>query len=35
MRRIFGPKNEEVIGKFRILHYGILIICPPHPILFV
>jgi hypothetical protein len=32
LRRIFGPKGDEVTGKWRALHMRILMICIPHPI---
>jgi hypothetical protein len=34
LRRIFGPKRDEVTGDWRKLHKKTLIICTPHPILF-
>jgi hypothetical protein len=33
LRRIFGPKRDEVIGECRKLHNEELMICTPHPIL--
>jgi hypothetical protein len=32
LRRIFGPKKDEVTGQWRKLHT--LLICTAHPILF-
>jgi hypothetical protein len=34
LRRIFGPKRDEVTGEWRILHNRILIIRTSHQILF-
>ena len=34
LRRIFGPKRDEVTGEWRKLHNEILMICIPHPIFF-
>jgi len=34
LRRIFGPKRDEVTGEWRKLHNEELNICTPHPILF-
>ena len=40
LRRIFGPKRDEVTGEWRKLHNEelndryCLMICTPHPILF-
>ena len=34
LRRIFGPKRDEVTGEWRKLHNESLIICIPHPIFF-
>jgi hypothetical protein len=34
LRRIFGPKNNEVKGEWRKLPLRSLMICTPHPILF-
>ena len=34
LRRIFGPKRDEVTGEWRKLHNEELIICTPHPIMF-
>ena len=34
LRRIFGPKRDEVTGKWRKLNIRSLMICTPHPILF-
>ena len=34
MRRIFGPKRDEVIGEWRKLHNKELNDLYPHPILF-
>jgi hypothetical protein len=34
LRRIIGPKRDEVTGKWRRLHSEELIICTPHQILF-
>jgi hypothetical protein len=33
LRRIFGPKRDEVTGEWRKLHKGELIICTHHQIL--
>ena len=32
LRRVFGPKRDEVTGEWRKLHSGSLMICIPHPI---
>jgi len=34
LRRIFGPKRDEVIREWRKLHNEELNDCTPHPILF-
>ena len=34
LRGIFGPKRDEVTGKWRKLHNEELNDCTPHPILF-
>ena len=34
LRRIFGPKRDEVTGEWRKLHNEELNICTPHTILF-
>ena len=34
LRRIFGPKRDEVTGKWRKLHNESLMICTAHLILF-
>jgi hypothetical protein len=34
LRRIFGPKRDEVRGEWRKLHNRSLTICIAHPILF-
>jgi len=34
LRKIFGPKRDEVTGEWKILHNEKLIICTPHQILF-
>ena len=34
LRRIFGPKRDEVTGEWRKLHNEKLAICTPHQILF-
>jgi len=34
LRRLFGPKRDEVTGEGRKLHIRSLIICTPHPVLF-
>jgi len=34
LRRIFGPKRDEVTGKWRRVNNRSLMICTPHPILF-
>jgi len=34
LRRIFGPKRDEVTGECRELHNEELNDCTPHPILF-
>jgi len=33
LRRIFGPRRDEVTGDWRRLHNEELMICTPHPIL--
>jgi len=33
LRRIFGPRRDEVRGEWRRLHNEELKICTPHPIL--
>ena len=33
LRRIFGPRRDEVTGEWRRLHNEDLMICTPHPIL--
>ena len=33
LRRIFGPKKDEVTGKWRRLHAKSVLICSPHKIL--
>jgi len=33
LRRIFGPRRDEVTGERRRLHNEKLMICTPHPIL--
>ena len=33
LRRIFGPRRDEVMGEWRRLHNEELMICTPHPIL--
>jgi len=33
LRRIFGPRRNEVMGEWRRLHNEKLNICTPHPIL--
>jgi len=33
MRRIFGPKRDEVTGEWRKLHNEELTICTPHQII--
>jgi hypothetical protein len=35
LRRIFGPKRDEVTGEWRKLHNESFMICTPHPILCV
>jgi hypothetical protein len=35
LRRIFGPKRDEVKGEWRQLHNEELMICTAHPMLFV
>jgi hypothetical protein len=32
LRRIFGPKRDEVMGEWRKLYYGSFIICTHHVI---
>jgi hypothetical protein len=34
LRRIFGPKRDEVKGEWRKLHSEEYMICTPHPVLF-
>jgi len=34
LRRIFGPKRDELTGERRRLHNKELMICAPHPILY-
>jgi hypothetical protein len=34
LRRVFGPKRDEVTGEWRKLHNEKLAICTPHQILF-
>ena len=34
LRRLFGPKRDEVTGEWRKLHKEELMICAPRPILF-
>ena len=34
LRRVFGPKRDEVTGEWRKLHNEELSICTPYPILF-
>jgi len=34
LRRIFGPKRDEVTDEWRKLHIRSLMTCTPHPILF-
>jgi hypothetical protein len=34
LRRIFGPKRDEVTGEWRRLRNEELMICTPHHILF-
>jgi hypothetical protein len=34
LRRIFGPKTDEVTGEWRKLTMKSLIICTPHALLF-
>ena len=33
LRRIFGPRRDEVMGEWRIMHDEELNDCTPHPIL--
>jgi len=33
LRRIFGPRSEDVTGEWRSMHNEELKICTPHPIL--
>jgi len=33
LRRIFGPRRDEVTGEWRRLHNEELNVCTPHPIL--
>jgi hypothetical protein len=33
LRRIFGPRRDEVTGEWRSLHNEELMICTSHPIL--
>ena len=32
LRRVFGPKRDEVTGEWRKLHNESLVICTPYPI---
>jgi hypothetical protein len=34
LRRIFGPKRDEVTGEWRRLHNEKLVLCTPHQISF-
>jgi hypothetical protein len=34
LRRIFGPKRDEVTGEWRRLHDKELLLCTPHQISF-
>jgi len=34
LRRVFGPKKDEITGEWRKLHNESLMICTPHQILF-
>ena len=34
LRRIFGPRRDEVTGEWRKLHNEDLMICTPHSVLF-
>jgi len=34
LRKIFGPKRDELTGEWRKLHIDSLKICTPHQILF-
>jgi hypothetical protein len=34
LKRVFGPKRDEVTGEWRKLHNEEFIICTPYPILF-
>jgi hypothetical protein len=34
LRRIFGPKRDEVTGEWRRLHKEELMLCTPHQISF-
>jgi hypothetical protein len=34
LRRIFGPKRDEVTVEWRKLYNRSLMICTPHPVLF-
>jgi hypothetical protein len=34
LRRIFGPKRDEVTGEWRKIHIRSLMISTPHPIIF-
>jgi hypothetical protein len=34
LRRIFGPKRDEVTGEWRRLHNGVFMLCALHRILF-
>jgi len=33
LRRIFGPRSDEVTGEWKIMHNEELMICTAHPIL--
>jgi hypothetical protein len=33
LRRVFGPKRDELTGEWRNLHKRSLMICTPYPIL--
>jgi hypothetical protein len=33
LRRVFGPKKDDVTGEWRKLHNEELMICTPYPIL--
>jgi hypothetical protein len=34
LRRVLGPKRDELTGEWRKLYNGSLMICTPHPLLF-